>query len=443
MKKFIHVSLIVTLTVLQASAQQSFSLKECIQYGLDHHPSVTISQNNAAKANAQAAEAVSGYLPQVNVNASFDDNIKLQTSIIPAGALSPTETRVTFGNPYGTTVVAQLDQPIYNQALIAGIKANKPNRELAMLTENQTKQTIIYNIASAYYQVITAQKQVQLLQTNKDRMEKLFQVAQLQANTGTARKVDAKQMQVNLNNVKSQLSVAENNARLTLNTLKNAMGYYTADNIVLSDTAYWLNNQQRTITPPAFQYTNTLDYRMQEKQIELYGIQAKNIRAGGIPSLSAYARYGMNGFGTDMDKAVTRQFDYSAVGLKLNMPIFTGFRRNSQYQQAIITRDNARLTMDLNKGNQQLQFENAQNRFLQAQSTLEMNKENLDLANEVYDNASLQYKNGVASMSDLLNAESSYTDAQNNYIQSLISYYVAQLDLEKSNSTLDLYFNKL
>ncbi|HYG14162.1 MAG TPA: TolC family protein [Bacteroidia bacterium] len=435
---------IVALTATGALAQSPFSLKDCISYGLKNHPAVEVAGNNIENARQASREALAGYLPQVSLNGDLSNNLKLQTNIIPANPpLFPQETRLTFGNKYTSVLTAQVEQPIYNQSLITGLKANKPNQEIANLTAEQVKQNLIYNISSSYFQVITIYKQLELLNSNKTRTERLLEVAKLQAEAGVAKKVDVKQVQVSLNNVLAQISVVQNNLQLSYNTLKNAMGIFGNDSIILTDTARWLQAIPQITSVPEFNAANTVDYKLQEKQIQLYDINARSIRARALPSISAFGRYGMNGFGAEMSDVFSRQFDYSTIGLRFSWSVFDGFRRNAQYRQALYQRDNAQLNLEVNTANQNLQYLNAVSQFRQAQSTLATNKDNVNLATEVYDNVTLQYKEGVGSLSDLLNAESSYRDAQNNYILSLINYYLAQLDLERANSNLEQYYNKL
>src|SRR5690606_19653923 len=117
------------------------------------------------KAHQAGREALSGYLPQVNVSAGIDDNIKLQQTIIPAGTFGPgtPEQRVAFGTQWNTTVMAQADQKIYDQSLITGLKANKPNNEIAAWNEVKNNQQIIYDISSAYFRILVARRQLELL----------------------------------------------------------------------------------------------------------------------------------------------------------------------------------------------------------------------------------------------------------------------------------------
>lgn len=439
-------SLSLIATALNAqSTPKSMTLKECIEYGLEHHPSVEVYTNNAERANQVAREALSAYLPQVSVNASLDDNIKLQQTIIPAGTFGPgtPEQRVSFGTQYNSSMAVQLNQKIYDQSALVGIKANKPNKEYAQLQVAQNKESLIYNVAAAYYQIMVAQKQLALLQSNKERFEQILKVTKLQAEQGVAKKVDIKQVQVNLNNVLSQISTTENTLEMAQNTLKNNIGLNLTDSIVLSDTSRWLNASPSLDPYPEFDYASTLDGRLQNVQMDLYDLQRKSIKAQVLPTLSLFAQYGANGFSEEFSNVYNPLLDYSAVGLRLSWNLFTGFRRDAQYKEAVIDLKNAQVNYRLNESTQNLQYQNAEAQSQEARTTILTNKENMTLASEVYDNTTLQYKQGVASLSDLLNAELSYKEAQNNYINSLLQYYIADLAVQKANGTLQQYFEKL
>jgi outer membrane protein TolC len=439
-------SLILVFLVGSLHAQTPMSLRECIDYGLKNHPTIAVSRNAIENARQAAREAIAGYLPQVNANVNATNNLKLQTNIIPAGALGPgtPEQRITFGQKFTTAVAADASQPIYNASLLTAIKANKPNTELAKLTLEQSRQNVIYNVATAYYQVIINQRQLQLLRGNQERIERLLKVSKLQSEMGVAKKADTKQVQVQLNNVNAQISVADNNVQLSYNTLKNAMGIFQDGvEVSLVDTARWLNEVPMQASNENFRFNNTIDFQLQDKQIQLYDIQAKSIRANNYPVLEVFGQYGLNGFGNNFSDAAGRYFDYGAVGVRLRVSLFDGFRRSAQYRQALIERDNARLNQTVNQASQNLNFLNAGSRVNRAKTTLGVNRDNVDLASEVYENTSLQYRQGVGTLSDMLNAESSYNDAQNNYIQSLVDYYLARLDVARANTSLEEYLNGL
>jgi outer membrane protein TolC len=433
---------------MAGKAQQnvhSFNLKECIQYGLENHPSVRIYNNNVEKSHQTARQSLAAYLPQVNINAGLDDNLKLQQTIIPAGTFGPgtPERKIAFGTQYNSSMMVQLDQKIYDQSLLLGIKANEPNKEYAALQQEQNNESLIYDISSTYFQILVTQRQLSLLDSNKSRFEQILKVTKLQAEQGVAKKVDVKQVQVNLNNVLSQISTTKNNLEIGKNTLKNYMGLQPSDSLILMDTSRWLN-QSPSLTPyPAFDYGTTLGGQIQKVQIELYDLQRKSIKAQAIPTLSLYARYGSNGFGNNFEGAYNPLLDYSGIGVKLSWNIFTGFRRDAQYKSAALDLNNARVNYSLNESLQNLQYQNAEARSNEARTTILTNKENMNLASEVYSNTTLQYREGVASLSDLLNAELSYREAQNNYINSLLNYYIADLAVKRANGKLEQYYKQL
>jgi outer membrane protein TolC len=428
-----------------AQEARTMTLKDCIRFGLEHHPSVQVYQNNIRGAGETARESLAGYLPQVTLNAGMDDNLKLPETIIPAGTFGPgtPEQRVAFGNQYNNSASVQLDQKIYDQSLLSGLKARQPNKDLARLQAQQNDEGLIYNIASSYYQILVAQKQLDLLQSNKERFETILKVTKLQAEQGVVKKVDIKQVQVNLNNVLAQISEVNNNLALARNTLKNNMGLSQEAKIILTDTGRWLGETPQAKDYPEFDFTRSLNYQIQKTQIKLYDINRKMYRDKIYPTLSLYARYGANTYGQEFDNSFSPYLDFSTVGLKLSWNIFTGFRRDAQYKEAIIDVENARLNLQLYEANQSLQFQNADAQVTRAQITIRTNKSNMELANEVYDNTTLQYRQGMASLSDLLNAELSYREAQNNYINSLLDYYLADLDVQKANGTLENYYKQL
>lgn len=315
--------------------------------------------------------------------------------------------------------------------------------ELSQLNKEQTNEQIIYNISSSYFQVLVIQKQIQLLNDNRTRTEKLYNVTKLQAEQGTGKKINAKQVEVNLNNINSQIANAQSNYAIALNRLKNAMGMEVSANVVLTDTTRWVQNVTATPEAGIFDYASTTAYKIQEKQIELNEINAKSIRAGYIPTVSMFGRYGLNGFGPTAGEVFSNQFDYSTIGLKFTIPLLDGFKKDAQYKQAKIAISTAKENLKLNQSNSSMVFQNATNKREQARTTLLSDKRNMEMSQELYDNVNLQYKGGTASLSDLLNAESSWSSAQNNFLQSMINYYVAALDLANAQGSLEDFYNKL
>ena len=134
-------------------------------------------------------------------------------------------------------------------------------------------------------------------------------------------------------------------------------------------------------------------------------------------------------------------FDYSFIGIRLNIPIFDGLRKQKQRRQ---------VEFKIQKINEEIEF--AQNKvvasyedaiqilFIGFQS-ISVQEENLKLAEEIYKQSRLLYKEGLYSTTDLLQAEVTFQKAQSAYWLEIIKYKKAELDLMKTKGTLNNLLN--
>ncbi|RCR68272.1 TolC family protein [Larkinella punicea] len=442
MKKIVALFLSLSLTAsLPGLAQTNWSLKQCIDYGLQHFGTVKIAGYQVETAHQQARQALGLYLPQVSGSATFTDNVKLQTSIIPAGPLSPEPIRLTFGQKYQNNVSAQLTQPLYDKALLLGLKANKPNQQLADLNNRQTREDVIYNITSNYYQVFISQQQIALLKDNLERTQQVLNILKLQRDNGVIQPVDYTNTEVSYNNTRSQLSLAENDVNLALNRLKYQMGLSQDQPLTVSDSL--LMKVAPVVEQTQFDAKNLVTFQQAETNLALQRLQLQRTRAGYMPSLNFTANYGTLNFANQFDNAFKNFIGYGSIGLRLNVPIFDGFQRDAQVQQAKLTVLTQEEQQRLNTASYQLQFSNAQSQIQKAKLNAENDERTVKLAQEVYNITTLQYKQGTKPLTDLINADNSYRQAQSNYINSLINFYQARLDLEQSQGTLLTFYNQL
>ena len=442
MKKGIFLVWLGMVVIDTSNAQTTFDLQACIDYTLNHHASTEVYQNQMAISAQQAREAVSGYLPQVNGAASLDDNLKRQTTIIPAGVFSQEDIKVQFGNQYSTTATVQMDQVIYDQSLIYGLKASQPNREISRLKKEKNEEDLITQTAKAYYQVLATRQKLDLLAENEQKFQEQLELVKLQYEKGIAKKIDYDRLRVSLNNVRSQQQVLKTNEELALNRLKLAMGLPQEAELELTG----ISLMDLTISQPeseAFSPQNNLDLQLQVQNIALQEIDLQRKSASRLPSVSAYGRYGAQALGNELGASYGNWFDFFSIGLKVNVPIFGGMRRNSQISQSRLNLENARINYELTQQNLDMQLQNAYTALTSARISLENNQENLALAKDVFDNSSLQYQKGVAPFSDFINSDFAYKEAQNNYINSVLDYLTARLDYERAGGSLTEYIQQL
>ena len=438
------ITVMVLFLTLHLSAQDKWSLKQCIEYGLVHNGNNTIYANEKLSADARAKEALADYLPKISLTSTLDNNLKVQQSIIPAGVFGDKPVKVAFTQKYNANATAQLDQTIYDQSLLIGLKANKYNKQQAELNSIQSQESIIYNICTAYFQISVYQQQLELLKLNRETYSKQIELFGLQVSKGVTLQKDLDKVTVDFNNNSSQIRVAESNLQLSENELKFEMGYP-----ILQTIAVEIVSKERIpsvlLEEPSvdFNVVARTDYKISETNIKLLDIEKDRIRAAGLPKLTAYARYGAVGFGEVLKDTYGEILDFSAVGLKLSIPILDFYKRNAQYSQAKFNRINAEEKLKLDQGRYTVDYQNARARVIEAQVNTENDQRNVALADSVLRTTDLQFQKGVTDLNDWLNSQNALKEAQNSYVKSLYNFYLAKIDLEKAGGTLKTFYNSL
>lgn len=428
--------------VCQIKAQRSFTLKQCIEYGLESNPASKVYQNEKKMADAKAKELLSGYLPNLSFSGTIDDNLKVQEQVIPAGLFGDEDIRVAFTKQFNTNGTLQLNQTIYDQSLITGLKARQLGKEQADLNKKKSDETIIYNISTAYYQIFTYREQLELLKINLETYHKQLEITDLKVKKGVTLQNDADKVKVNYNNTLSQIRVAETNIALAKNQLKYEMGFPMQDPLEI-EVIKIEDGGLSTDLAGNFQFDNIIDFKLDKINADLLKIDEKQIRAGGLPVLTAYARYGWNGFGDNLWQSFESLQSFSSIGLKLTVPIFEGFKRRSQYQQASYKYDNALENNKLNAGKYQLDYENSVSKLYKSESTLENDKRNMELSRSIFNVTDLQYQKGIIDMNDWLDAQNSLKTSQNSYLSSLYNFLQSKIDLKKAQGTLQQFYKSL
>jgi len=156
------------------------------------------------------------------------------------------------------------------------------------------------------------------------------------------------------------------------------------------------------------------------------------------PSLSFYGDYNYNAMRQEFNffDADKDWYSSSAIGLKLTVPIFDGFQRNSRVAQSKLNIKKAEENLLLTAQSIKVDISNYEIQYKNAIDNINREKENLDLAESVYKNTQLEYQQGAGSTLDLIQSESSFMAAQNTYFNKLLNLYIARIELEKAKGNL-------
>ena len=430
------------LLLTHAFAQQAITLRQAIDHGRTHSPAMAIATNGIRRADTQFHEALAGYLPQVNGTGQFDDNLKRQTTILPAGTFGPEPVPVRFGTQFNTNLSVQAEQMLVDVSQINALQANVPNRKMAALKLQQAEEQLVYDVCRAYMQAQVLEQQVKLLEENLKQYDELVPILRLRLEKGVVQQLDADRVEVTRRNIGSQLTVARANQEVAIAQLKRLIGMPLNEAITLADPVPTATDMRQP-GPAPFAVANLSGAKYLEQALLAQAVDLRRKRNAYVPTLSAYGRYGAMAQGNDLEKSYDSWYDYAAIGLKLNVPIFSSFRRLSQVKLSSIALDDLREQQRDALLGYELDHRNADTRLLASTRTAQNDEQNLRLAERVFANTNLQYQQGLASLSDLLNADYQLKEARNNWTTSLLNRSIAVIDLERAKGTLLEYVNTL
>ncbi|GGG45972.1 TolC family protein [Hymenobacter glacieicola] len=201
----------------------------------------------------------------------------------------------------------------------------------------------------------------------------------------------------------------------------------------------------------AFNYNNRIEFSTLETQQALAGLDLANRRAGAYPRLLATAAYGFTGSANTAGELFAFRgpdsraangfpnqnwFGFGNVGLSLQIPVFDGFRRKFQVQQARIAQQTIERGFETLRQSIDLQDAQSRTTLINALDVLDNQKANLELADEVARVSRIKFKEGVGSNLEVVTAETSLREAQTNYYAALYDVLVAKVDRDKATGEL-------
>ena len=412
----------------------AFNLANCIQYGLAHQNDVVNARLDVQFSQEQIREATGKLLPHADVNASFTDNLKLATSLIPdiANGNYDQKIPVQFGTRYASSVTGQVNQTIFNSDYFLGLKASKVYGGLAEKSYKRTEIDTRVAITKAYYAVLASEENIRLAKSNMAQLEKTLSDTKARYDVGIAERVDMDRIQVSYNNVVTDIETQIRLLVYATQLLKFQMGMPQESKLDLTETVQNLNVDAFIADTVDYQPQDRVEYDIQTTQIALNELSLKSKKLGFLPSLNGYVNYGWNYFSTNFGDLYKTGFGASALGVTLAWPIFSGTERIHQIRQNRITLQQSQ--NDLNYLGQQIKLEvsNANTQFLNNRDRFVTQKTNMALTQGIYDRIVLKFEQGVATSLDVTSAESELKQAQIDYVQALLNTLISKTDLDKA-----------
>jgi outer membrane protein TolC len=420
--------------------QHEFSLQQAIDYANKNNLEVKNALLEVKKQQATNREITAAALPQISANGSLVYNAKLPVSLVPAeffGGQPGTFEKIAFGLKYNATGGVQLNQILFDGQVFVGLQARETVLKFQEKNAEITEEMIKTNIYKIYYQLVASKQQIELLDANIERFEKLLKDTRIIHENGFAERLDVDKVSVALTNLQTEKIKALNQIENGYLGLKLLMGMPVQDQLVLTDSLSYEQVRDGVLDEGTFQYSDRKEYQYAELGIKLNEYNIRRYKLSRIPTLSLNGYYNKNAQRDKFDFFRKGDwFDISAVTLNLNIPIFTGFATKAriqkakiEWEQSINQRENLKNVIDND-------ILTAKNNFRSAISALDFQKKNMDLAESVFNQTRKKYEAGIGSQEEINTAQTELKSAQTNYINSLYDAIIAKTDFLKATGRL-------
>jgi outer membrane protein TolC len=408
------------------------SLDQLIQIALDSQPNLRSAQAALEGADARVGIARSGYFPLISTTTTYNRQTSNQ-----AGGVNPATGNVSTRTVTGVSrnrqdFTARFSQNVFDSFRREwNVQAAREDQTAAKFDLSTTRQDVILNVQTAYYNYLFARRLVEVNEEAVRRNIQSLERARGFFEVGTRPKIDVTRAQVDLANAELALVRARNGVAVTFATLNNAIGvpehpFYRVPGA--------LEIPPQTVKPEELVATLEESIRIAlENRTEIRALRARIRSAEAnltlakrnfLPSVSADANW--NYRGQDLPYAPNWLVGATLTVPILNPPLF------SELDEAAANLASAQASEEITAQNVALEVQqsfvdlvSARERIRTSDVLLTQARENLDLAQG-------RYQVGVGPLIDVTDAELALTQAESENIQSIVDFKLSEARLRKA-----------
>jgi outer membrane protein TolC len=441
MKKQITLLILLVASILNAQEKPqtySFSLQQAIDHALQNNYSAINAGRDIESSKEKKWETTAMGLPQINAGVNYQNNFVLQKSVIPAEFFGGTPgefATVAFGTKHNMVANASLSQLIFDGSYIVALQASKTYMKFYQNAKQKTDSEIKEMIINYYGNVLLAEESIKILEKNKASLEKtLFETNETFKN-GLIEEENVEQLQITLTSINSTLNYNNRLLELAYKLLKINLGINIDAELKLTETLdnLTISNLDLSFSKNEFVVTDNINYKMAMNFQEQRQLEYKLEKSKALPSLAANLNFGYNAFndGFGFFEANQNWFNYSNLGVSLNVPIFSSLARSSRTQQAKIAFDQAKTQLTETEQKLKLQFEKAKSEYEYSIEQYTTSKNSLSLAERIENKQQIKFKEGLSSSFDFTEAQQQLYSKQQDYLQSMVDIINKKAALEK------------
>jgi len=430
-----HLLLLIILTSNSLTAQEKWSLADCVSHAKEHNIDILKQQFQNEIATEDITIAKGNYFPDLNFSGS--QGFSLGNSFNVSTGVGQQESRF---NSFSLSSSLSLFNGFKNRY---SLQKAKLSIEKGAIDLNKLGLDLSLNISNNYLQVLfnkeivsVATEQEVISQQEVNRLQKLFQSA-------LKSKSELLEMKSTFALDQKERLIAKNNLENSLIKLQELLDVKSIDNFDIKDIIVTDIEASVPLSNPNTIYTKALEINplLQSTQLNA-DINKKDIqiaKSSFYPSLNFNYSYSSNyyhlqgstdevfnqqtnqnennGFLTQLENNKTHY-----LGVSLTVPIFNRFHIRSNVDKSKIALEITQVELENQKKELHHKIKIAYNDVLTAKATLEAIKSAKISQEEAFTIAQKKYKKGLNTSYEFLESKSKYIQTQSELIKAKYDY---------------------
>ena len=403
--------------------------------------------NQATSENIDQAR--SALLPQIGASLDYSKSVGNRSGLqlITSADGSQNLVNVTSSaDNYGRTLSGRLDQSILDLSKWTTLRSARATAKAGDATYEAAQQDLLIRVATAYFDVLTAEDALKFAQANEQALNRQMEQAQQRFDVGLSAITD-------VNDAKAQHDTAVASVITSQNTLddnKEALRQLTnkqpgelnklreklpLDKPNPENPESWVSVAvEQNPTLSSYQY-----------QLEAANQNINTARAGHLPTISGQILYSKAPTWTDATSSRLNQSFHTntdswstTVGLSLNVPIFSGGYTQSRVRQSIYNRDAAQDQFELQKRLVERSTRNSYRAVIAGASQVEATRQAVVSAQSSLDATQAGYEVGTRTIVDVLISQQQLLSAQSSYSQARHAFVLNGLRLKQAAGIIEV-----
>lgn len=414
----ILITILAVSAALGAKAQEVYSLKQCIETGLERNYSIRIIRNEQLISDNNATQGNAGYLPTIDLSGGFSGTVNNNRNKLSDG----TTERENGVNSETGNIGLNVNWTVFDGF---GIQAEYSRlKELKKMGELDTRLTIedfVATLSGEYYNMIRQYIRLRNLRSSLDLSRERVRIAEERYHIGSGSRMDLQQAQVDFNadssNVLNQLEVVHT-SRIRLNEL---MALDNIDEqIALKDSVIRPNIFLDEVDLWQSTLASNASLLIAQKNQTLSELDYKKVKSRDYPYVKLNAGYGYTANWYEVGATDLQQRLGLNYGLTVGLNLFDGFNRRRERRNARIQIENSQLKKQELELGLRADMSNLWMAYRNNLDLWSLEKENVVVALENHRIAIDRYKLGELSGIELREAQISLLEAEER--QSIAEY---------------------